>query len=111
MKIQENSYTQKIIVSFLTFEDAKVKPKTINFKIETKNLGSIQGLSVKQWFESILQDVLVLETKYLDKENDESFKSLFKNLMFVEKLDIDYICDRFFKGLSNYLEITSLSYE
>lgn len=110
MKIKENNYTQKFIISYLIYDGGTIKPKTVCFKVKTENLDLIQGMTLKDWFTAMLSNKCVQPSKFSEYITMNEINSSFTDVLYVEKLEVDYLCDLFFKILSNHIKVISIEY-
>ena len=111
MKIKKDLYIQKFIISYLMYDGDTIKPKTIQFKVKTENLDLIQGLTLKEWFISMLSDKCLQPSRFSEYTTMDEINSKFpKGVIYVERLETNYICDLFFKILSNHIKIKEISY-
>lgn len=111
MKIKKDLYIQKFIISYLMYDGDTIKPKTIKFKVKTESLDSIQGLTLKEWFTSMLSDKCLLPSHFSEYTTMDEINSKFpKGILYVERLETSYICDLLFKILSNHIKIKEISY-
>lgn len=106
MKIKNETYNFKIKIPYLQFNGDKIVSKLVQFNVQTNEQSLIQGLTLERWFNSILKNKLVLETAF----DDFQYEKLFIDCLYVERLDLDYITDLFFKILTQHLTIQSISY-
>lgn len=107
MKIYENNYEYQITVPYIQYDDGKVTPKLVKFTLITGDNSNIQGLTLYQWFDSILKNKLVMQsTSY-----EFPFAELTEGCLYVERLDLNYITDLFNTILSEHLTLKSITYD